>query len=175
MSFPNSLTPRPPNFQTLFRDGLVSPNRGTSPMWRHSPYKQPGLAQSESTVTSETTQVNQTDRGAVERSGSLIICGNGRARRRKINRKKDFANHFACVCQFPAAHANAKSLKVKDNKENAGDTLLERRFMRDGLDVSVKGPPSAADKLKSLIYSPPPEHLLSTENKVDGRFFRQRH
>jgi len=45
------------------------------------------------------------------------------------------------VCQFPAAHANAKSLKVKDDKKNTGDALLERRFMRDDLDVSVKGPP----------------------------------
>jgi len=64
------------------------------------------------------------------------------------------------VCQFPTAHANGKSLKVKDDEENAGDTLLERPFVRDDLDVSVKGPPWAADKPKSLIYGPPPEPLL---------------
>jgi hypothetical protein len=66
-------------------------------------------------------------------------------------------------------------LKVKDDEENSGDTLLECRFMRDELDVSVKGLPSAAGKLKSLIYGPPPERLLSAENKMDGRFFWQHH
>jgi len=45
------------------------------------------------------------------------------------------------VCQFPSAHANGKSLKVKDEEENAGDTLLERPFVRDDLDVSVKASP----------------------------------
>jgi hypothetical protein len=79
------------------------------------------------------------------------------------------------VCQFPTAHANGKSLKVKDDEGNAGDTLLERPFARDDLDVSVKGPPWAADKPKSLIYDPPPERLLSTENRMDGRLSRQPH
>jgi hypothetical protein len=55
------------------------------------------------------------------------------------------------ACQFPTAHANGKSLKVKDDEENVGDTLLERPFVRDDLDVSVKGPPWVADKPKSLI------------------------
>jgi hypothetical protein len=32
-------------------------------------------------------------------------------------------------------------LKVKDDEENAGDTLLERRLARDDLDVSVKASP----------------------------------
>jgi hypothetical protein len=45
------------------------------------------------------------------------------------------------VCQFPSAHANGKSLKVKDDEKNAGDTLLERPFVRDDLDVSVKASP----------------------------------
>jgi|GEM_PF-4867327 len=56
-----------------------------------------------------------------------------------------------------------------------GTCWLERRFIGDDLDVSVKGPPWAAGKLKSLIYGPPPERLLSTENKVDNGFFRQHH
>jgi len=66
-------------------------------------------------------------------------------------------------------------LKVKDDEENAGDALLERRFACDDFDVCVKGPPSAAGKLKSFIYGPPPERLLSTQNKMDGRFFGQHH
>jgi hypothetical protein len=45
------------------------------------------------------------------------------------------------VCQFPSAHANGKSLKAKDDEETAGDTLLERRFVRDDLDISVKASP----------------------------------
>jgi hypothetical protein len=45
------------------------------------------------------------------------------------------------VCQFATAHANGKSLKMKDDEENAGDTLLEGPFVRDDLDVSVKAPP----------------------------------
>jgi hypothetical protein len=66
-------------------------------------------------------------------------------------------------------------LKVKDDEGNAGDTLLERPFARDDLDVSVKGSPWAADEPKSLIYDPPPERLLFTENRMDGRFSRQPH
>jgi len=45
------------------------------------------------------------------------------------------------VCQFPSPHANGKSLKVKDAEEKAGDTPLQRRFVRDDLDVSVKASP----------------------------------
>jgi hypothetical protein len=55
------------------------------------------------------------------------------------------------VCQFPSAHANGKSLKVKDDEETAGDTLLERPFVRDDLDVSVKTSPRAADQPDSWI------------------------
>ena len=47
------------------------------------------------------------------------------------------------VCQFPTAHAGGKSLKAKDDKEHPGQTLAERPFVRDDLDVSVKGPPGA--------------------------------
>jgi len=43
--------------------------------------------------------------------------------------------------QFPIAHANGKSLKVKDDERNAEDTLLERPITRDDLDVSVKASP----------------------------------
>jgi hypothetical protein len=47
--------------------------------------------------------------------------------------------------------------------------------VRDDLDVSVKGPPCATAKPKSLMYGPPPGRLLSAENKRDGRFSRQTH
>jgi hypothetical protein len=45
------------------------------------------------------------------------------------------------VCQFASAHTNGKSLKVKEDEENASDTLFERPLARDGLDVSVKASP----------------------------------
>jgi len=66
------------------------------------------------------------------------------------------------VCQFPSAHANGKSLKVKDDEENAGDTLLERPFVRDDLDVSVNASPCAADKPNSWIRRQNVFYLLKT-------------
>jgi hypothetical protein len=53
-------------------------------------------------------------------------------------------------------------LKVKDDEEKAGDTLLERRFVRDDLDVSVKASPSAADKPNSSIRRQNVFYLLKT-------------
>ena len=50
------------------------------------------------------------------------------------------------ACQFPSAHGNGKSLKVKEDERKAGDTLFRRPIARDHLDVSVKALPSAADK-----------------------------
>ena len=45
------------------------------------------------------------------------------------------------VCQFASGHGTGKSLKVKEEEENASDTRFERPFGRDDLDISVK--PSA--------------------------------
>jgi len=45
------------------------------------------------------------------------------------------------VCQFASVHSTGKSLKVKEEEENAADTRFERPFGRDDLDISVK--PSA--------------------------------
>jgi len=45
------------------------------------------------------------------------------------------------VCQFASAQTNGKSLKVKEDEENAPDTLFDRPLARDGLDVSVKASP----------------------------------
>src|SRR6266404_3934703 len=45
------------------------------------------------------------------------------------------------VCQFTSARTNGKSLKVKEDEENASDTLFKRPLARDGLDVSVKASP----------------------------------
>jgi len=45
------------------------------------------------------------------------------------------------VCQFASVHGTGKSLKVKEDEENAADTRFERPFGRDDLDISVK--PSA--------------------------------
>jgi len=45
------------------------------------------------------------------------------------------------VCQFQSVHTNGKSLKVKEDEENASGTLFEHPLARDGLDVSVKASP----------------------------------
>ena len=45
------------------------------------------------------------------------------------------------VCQFASVRGTGKSLKVKEEEENATDTRFERPFGRDDLDISVK--PSA--------------------------------
>jgi len=45
------------------------------------------------------------------------------------------------VCQLASAHGNGKSLKVKEDKGKAGDTLFQRPIARDDLDVSVKSSP----------------------------------
>ena len=45
------------------------------------------------------------------------------------------------VCQFASVHGTGKSLKVKEEEENAADARFEPPFGRDDLDISVK--PSA--------------------------------
>src|SRR5262249_25982022 len=74
------------------------------------------------------------------------------------------------LCQFASVHGTGKSLKVKDEEENAAGTRLERTFGREDLDVSVKASPCAVGKPESLIYGPLPRHLLRIENRADGRF-----
>jgi hypothetical protein len=40
-----------------------------------------------------------------------------------------------------STHGDGKSLKAKDDEENARDTLFQRPIARDDLDVSVKASP----------------------------------
>jgi hypothetical protein len=66
------------------------------------------------------------------------------------------------VCQLVSAHGNAKSLKVKEDKGQAADTLFQRPIARDDLDVSVKASPRAADKPNSCIPRQNVFYLLKT-------------
>jgi hypothetical protein len=78
------------------------------------------------------------------------------------------------VCQFASARGTGKSLKVKEDEENATGGRFERPFGSDDLDVSVKASPRAAGKPKSMIYGQPPRTSPSIENRTDGRFSSKR-
>jgi hypothetical protein len=61
-----------------------------------------------------------------------------------------------------STHGNGKSLKVKEDKGEARDTLFQGPIARDDLDVSVKASPRAADKPNSCIPRRSVFYLLKT-------------
>jgi hypothetical protein len=66
------------------------------------------------------------------------------------------------TCQLARANGNGKSLKVKEDRGKARDTLFQRPIARDDLDVSVKTSPPAADKPNSRIPRRNVFYLLKT-------------